>query len=411
MTAYYDEFETRDGQAREEALFAALPRHIAHAKASAPYFATLFADVDAPAIRDRKALARLPLTRKSDLIARQADDRPFGGLAAAAAGGMARIFQSPGPIYEPMGKAENFYRVARGLFAAGFRPGDLAINCFSYHLTPGGFMLDSGARALGCAVIPGGVGNTEQQLDVIADLRPQAYCGTPSFLKILLDKAAETGRDASSIVKAQVSGEYFPPALQQAWASRGLDAYQCYATAELGLIAYETEARQGMVVEEGLIVEIVRPGTGDPLPPGEVGEVVVTLPGGDYPLIRFATGDLSAVLEGPSPCGRTNMRLKGWMGRADQTTKVKGMFVHPEQVAKIAGRHPGIAKARLVVESVDGKDTMTLHCESESADAALEAAVGATLQTLTKLRGAVVLVAPGTLANDGLVIEDKRSYE
>jgi len=271
--------------------------------------------------------------------------------------------------------------------------------------------MDSGARALGCAVIPGGVGNSEQQLEVIADLRPEAYCGTPSFLKILLDKADDTGRDASSIVKAQVSGEYFPPALQEAWAARGLDAYQSYATAELGLIAYETEARQGMVVEEGLIVEIVRPGTGDPVPVGEVGEVVVTLPGGDYPLIRFATGDLSAVLGGPSPCGRTNMRLKGWMGRADQTTKVKGMFVHPEQVAKIAGRHPQIGKARLVVETADGKDVMMLYCESETSEAALAAAVAESLRALTKLRGAVVLVAPGTLANDGLVIEDKRSYD
>jgi phenylacetate-CoA ligase len=411
MSAYYDDLETRSGDQRESAQMTALAAQVAFAKDNAPYFSSLFADVDATAVNTPTALARLPVTRKSDLIEGQKKDRPFGGLAAMASGGLARIFQSPGPIYEPEGKTDDFFRIARALYAAGFRKGDLVHNTFAYHLTPGGFMMDSGARALGCAVIPAGIGNTEQQLDVIADLKPAAYTGTPSFLKILLEKAEQAGKDASSFKRAMVSGEYFPPALRDQWAARGLLAYQCYATADLGLIAYESDAAEGMIVDEGVIVEIVRPGTGDPLPAGEVGEVVVTLFSKEYPLVRFATGDLSAVMAGASPCGRTNMRLKGWMGRADQTTKIKGMFVHPEQVAQVVARHNEIKRARLVVETLDEKDAMSLMCEVEDQGEALEAAIAETLQNVCKLRGSVSFTATGSLPNDGLVIEDKRSYD
>ena len=411
MSTFYDDLETRSGDQRMSAQMTALADQVAFARENAPYFSALFADVDAAAVNTAQALAGLPVTRKSDLIEGQKKDHPFGGLAAMASGGLARIFQSPGPIYEPEGRTDDFFRLARALYAAGFRKGDLVHNTFAYHLTPGGFMMDSGARALGCAVIPAGIGNTEQQLDVIADLKPAAYTGTPSFLKILLEKAEEAGKDASSFKRAMVSGEYFPPPLRDQWAARGLLAYQCYATADLGLIAYESDAAEGMIVDEGVIVEIVRPGTGDPLPEGEVGEVVVTLFSKEYPLVRFATGDLSAVMSGPSPCGRTNMRLKGWMGRADQTTKIKGMFVHPEQVAQIVGRHKEIERARLVVETVNDKDAMTLTCETGEQGEALEAAINETLQSVCKLKGTVSFAAPGSLPNDGLVIEDKRSYD
>ncbi len=411
MSTFYDDLETRSGDQRMSAQMTALADQVAFARENAPYFSALFADVDAATVNTSQALAGLPVTRKSDLIEGQKKDHPFGGLAAMASGGLARIFQSPGPIYEPEGRTDDFFRLARALYAAGFRKGDLVHNTFAYHLTPGGFMMDSGARALGCAVIPAGIGNTEQQLDVIADLKPAAYTGTPSFLKILLEKAEEAGKDASSFKRAMVSGEYFPPPLRDQWAARGLLAYQCYATADLGLIAYESDAAEGMIVDEGVIVEIVRPGTGDPLPEGEVGEVVVTLFSKEYPLVRFATGDLSAVMSGPSPCGRTNMRLKGWMGRADQTTKIKGMFVHPEQVAQIVGRHKEIERARLVVETVNDKDAMTLTCETGEQGEALEAAINETLQSVCKLKGTVSFAAPGSLPNDGLVIEDKRSYD
>lgn len=410
MTDYFDQLETRDPELRESEALAALPAQIAHAKANAPYFADLLADVEADAVTSRQALAALPVTRKSELAGKQKDSPPFAGMTAAGGvSGLARIFQSPGPIYDPQGATADFFRTARAFHAAGFRSGDLVHNTFSYHLTPGGFIMDSGARAVGCTVIPGGVGNTEQQLDVIQDLRPNGYSGTPSFLKILLDKAAETGKDASSFEKAMVGGEYFPPPLREEWKGMGIAAYQSYVTADVGLIAYETPALEGMVVDEGIVVEIVRPGTGDPLAEGEVGEVVVTTFCGEYPLIRFATGDLSAVLAGTSPCGRTNMRLKGWMGRADQTTKVKGMFVLPGQVAEVLKRHPEITKGRLVITRDDaGKDVMTLHYEAADADSA---AIAATLQSVTKIKGRTEIAAPGTLPNDGLVIEDARSYE
>ncbi len=411
MSDYYDDLETRSDDAREASLMAALSEQVAHAKNGAPYFSDLLRDVDPSTVTSREALSKLPVTRKSALIERQQADYPFGGLAAMPTGGLARIFQSPGPIYEPEAKTEDFFRTARGLYAAGFRAGDVVHNTFSYHLTPGGFIMDAGARAVGCAVIPAGVGNTEQQLDVIGDLQPVAYAGTPSFLKILLEKAESAGVDAGCFKKATVGGEYFPPALCEEWAARGINAYQTYATADLGLIAYETSAREGMVVDEGVIVEIVTPGTGDPVPDGDVGEVIVTLFSKEYPLIRFATGDLSAVLVGNSPCGRTNMRLKGWMGRADQSTKVKGMFVRPEQIADVVKRHPEIARARLIIDTVDGRDAMTLHCECETGDTAFADTVRETLQAVCKMKGDIELTSPGSLANDGIVIEDKRSYD
>ena len=411
MTDFFDDLETRTGDEREAALMALLAEQVTFAKGNAPYFTELFADADTADVSTREALARLPLTRKSSLMERQKKEYPFGGMTAQASGAMKRIFQSPGPIYEPQGTAENFFRMARGLYAGGVRAGDLIHNTFSYHLTPGGFVMDSGARALDCAVIPAGVGNTEQQLDVISDLKPVCYAGTPSFLKILMEKAQAAGKDIPSFKKAMISGEYFPPPLRDEWAADGLMAYQCYASADLGLIAYESEALEGMIVDEGVIVEIVRPGTGDVLPVGEVGEVVVTLFSKEYPLVRFATGDLSAVMTGTSPCGRTNMRIKGWMGRADQTTKIKGMFVHPEQIAQVVARHKEIIRGRLVVETIDDRDSMTFSCEVNEEGEALFSAISETLQSVCKMKGVVAFVRPETLANDGLVIEDKRSYE
>ncbi|NMG43913.1 AMP-binding protein [Aromatoleum toluvorans] len=408
---YYDARETRDPAERERELMARLPAHIAHAQANAPAFAALLEGVDPATVTSREALARLPVTRKSELVERQKASRPFGGFAATKWGPTCRrVFASPGPLYEPESARPDYYRIARAFHAAGFRAGDLVHNTFSYHFTPAGSMMETAAHALGCTVFPAGVGQTEQQVAAIADLRPNAYVGTPSFLRILLDKAGELGV-ASSFTKAFVSGEAFPPALQEAFAARGVSAWQAYATADIGLIAYETSARQGMVVDEDVILEIVRPGTGDPVAPGEVGEVVVTTFNPDYPLIRFGTGDLSAVLPGTSPCGRTNVRIKGWMGRADQTTKVKGMFVHPGQIAAVAKRHPEILRARLVVDNPDLNDRMTLHCETAQSGEALADAIAASIRELTKLRGEVSFCAPGSLANDGKVIDDVRKYD
>ncbi len=406
----YDTLETRDPASRESELMARLPGHIAQARAHAPAYAALHADVDPEAIRTREALARLPVVRKSELLERQKAARPFGGFAATRWGECLRVFASPGPLYEPEGGRKDYWRLARALFAAGFRKGDLVHNCFSYHLAPAGSMLETAAHAIGCTVFPGGVGQTELQVQAMADLRPDGYVGTPSFLRIILEKADELGVRIDSLTKAVVSGEAFAPSLRDALFARGIQGYQAYATADVGLIAYETRAREGLVLEEEVILEIVRPGTGDPLPDGEVGEVVVTTFNPDYPLIRFGTGDLSAVLPGASPCGRTNTRIRGWLGRADQTTKVKGMFVHPSQVAQIVKRHPEIRKARLMVENPDGNDRMTLHCEVGAGSEALSQAIVADMRELTKLRGEVRLCAPGTLPNDGKVIEDARSY-
>jgi phenylacetate-CoA ligase len=415
MTPFYDALETRDPEQREAQLLAALPRQIAHAQRATASFAEILRGVDAAAITSRAALAQLPVTRKPDLHERQKAGRPgdlFGGFAAMRRGvAMPRIFSSPGPIYEPDSAARDYWRIGRALFAAGFRQGDLVHNAFSYHMTPGAFMMESGAHAIGCTVFPAGVGQTEQQLQAIAELRPDAYTGTPSFLRILLEKAGDAGADVSSLRKAMTGGEALPPTLRDWFATRGVTVSQSYATADLGLIAYETESREGMVVDEAVIVEIVHPGTGQPVADGEVGEVVVTTLNPDYPLIRFGTGDLSALLPGRCPTGRTNTRIKGWMGRADQTTKVRGMFVHAGQVAEIARRFPEVIKARLVVSGEMAKDLMTLKVEARGAGDGLDARIADAIRDVTKLRGDVELLLPGTLPNDGKVIEDARSYK
>lgn len=409
MNDYYDTQEIRAPALRERELMARLPAQIAHAKAKAPGFADLLRDIDPARIASRAALSELPVLRKNELIERQKSERPFGGLATASWGNLGRVYSSPGPIYEPEGRSKDYWRTARSLFAAGMRSGDLIHNSFSYHMTPGGWMLDAGAQALGCSVFPGGVGQTEQQVQAMVDLRPNAYVGTPSFLCILLEKADELGLAIPSLTRALVSGEAFLPPVRAALFARGIEGYQAYVTADLGLIAYETPAHEGLVVDEDVILEIVRPGTGDPVPEGEVGEVLVTLFNADYPLVRFATGDLSAFLPGASACGRTNQRIRGWLGRADQTTKIKGMFVHPEQIAAVLKRHPEIQRARLVVTNPESRDAMTLHCETASQDEQRQA-IADSLRELTKLRGEILFLVPGSLPNDGKVIDDQRNY-
>ena len=410
MTDVFDERELRSPGEREADLFARLPEILKQAAAAQAY-AERLRGFDLEQVRSREALAALPILRKSDLPTLQKAALPFGGFVPGEPGTFARLFTSPGPIFEPEAAQPDPWRAARGLYAAGFRRGDVVLNTFSYHLTPGGFIMDSGARALGCAVIPAGPGNVEQQFDLIEAYRPAAYCGTPDFLKILLDGAAAAGRNVSSLRRALVSGAAFPKSLQEELSSRGIEAYQVYATADLGFIAYETSARDGLVVNEDMIVEIVRPGTGDPVPPGEVGEIVVTTLDPHHPWIRLALGDLTAALAGASPCGRTNMRIKGWMGRADQATKVKGMFVRPEQIAEIGRRHPELGRLRLVVTREDEVDVMTLLAETAVMNGPLPEEVGATLQSVTKLKGQVSLVEIGTLPNDGKVIADERRYK
>ncbi|MFZ4408339.1 MAG: phenylacetate--CoA ligase family protein [Paracraurococcus sp.] len=400
---HYDALETRSPDARETALAAALPSQVAHARAKAPYYARVLAEMDPATV----TLAALPVTRKSALIAQQAEAPPFGGVVATAFGQLARVFVSPGPIAEPEAAVVDYWRYARALHATGLRAGELLHNCFAYHFTPAGSMLEGGARALGCPVFPAGTGNTEMQARAAAQLRPRCYSGTPDFLKTILEKGDELGLDLSSLTLGHVTGGAYLPSLRAWYADRGLTVLQSYGTADLGLIAYESEAREGMILDEGVIVEIVRPGTGDPLPDGEVGEVVVTTLNPHHPLLRFATGDLSAILPGISPCGRTNRRIKGWMGRADQAAKVRGMFVRPEQIAEVLRAVPAVGKARLVV-SLDGeRDVMLLRAEA-AADEALAARLGLALQAATKLRGEVELVVPGTLPNDGKVIDDTR---
>ncbi len=411
MTDFYDSLETRDPGEREQALIQAVSAQIAHAKKKAPVYKTLLAEVDPDQITDVGAIAKLPVTRKSALIKQQQENRPFGGYAAIAAPELAHIFASPGPIYEPGSNRQDYWRFARTLFAAGFRPGDLIQNCFSYHFTPAGSMLDSGAHALGCSVIPAGVGQTELQVQTIADLSPVAYVGTPSFFKIILEKADELGSDVRSINKAMVTGEALPPSLRAGLVERGIRVQQCYATADLGAIAYESSAQQGLIIDEGVYVEIVRPGSGDLLDEGEVGEVVVTSLNPDYPLIRFATGDLSAIMPGSSPCGRTNKRIQGWMGRADQTAKVRGMFIHPEQIDKLVKRHPEVIRARLIIEWIDETDQIKLQCETTGADESLQTALIDSIRQICKLRGEVELLEPGSLPNDGKVIDDIRVYD
>lgn len=393
---------------------AALPRQVAHAQQKSSAMAQILAGVNASEVNSRAALARLPVTRKQELFERQKAERPadlFGGFSTLVRGPQMRhIFSSPGPIYEPEGTERDYWRCARALFAAGFRAGDLAHNCFSYHMTPGAFMMESGAHAIGCTVFAAGVGQTEQQLQAIAELQPDGYIGTPSFLRILVEKAHEACSDIASIRKGLVTGEACPPSLRDWFGERGIAVYQCYATADLGLIAYETEPRQGLVIDEGVMVEIVRPGTSDPVPEGEVGEVVVTSLNPAYPLVRFGTGDLSAVLPGACPSGRTNMRIKGWMGRADQTTKIRGMFVHPSQVADVIRRFPEVIKARLVVSGEMANDLMTLRVETRAASDGLQARIAEAARDVTKLRCDVELVPAGDLPNDGKVIDDARSY-
>ncbi len=428
MSMFYDTLETRPPAEREAALMAALPRQIAHAQKTAPACADILAGVDPATVTSREALARLPVTRKHALHARQQAARTansaagsagegtspsdaFGGFAAIGFGAaMPRVFCSPGPIYEPEGKRPDYWRMARALYAAGFRAGDLAHNCFSYHFVPAGAMMESGAHALGCSVFAGGTGQTEQQVQAMAELRPAGYVGTPSFLKLILERAAELKQPLPSLTKALLSAEAYPPSLRDWFAARGIAGYQCYGTADLGLIAYETEAREGLVLDEGVIVEIVRPGTGDPVPDGEVGELVVTTLNPDYPLLRFGTGDLSAVLPGLCPTGRTNTRIQGWLGRADQTTKVRGLFVQPGQVAAVAARFPQVQRARLVVSGEMANDAMVLRVETTETSSGLANRLQDAIREVTQLRAEVELVAPGTLPNDGLVIEDTRSY-
>ena len=424
MSDYFDTMETRDPQSREAALLAALPKQITHAQTHSAALREILAGVDATKISSRAALARLPVTRKQELFERQKALRAagqsgasgghevFGGFSAIRYGAsMPRIFASPGPIYEPDGSAKDYWRLARAMFAAGFRQGELIHNCFSYHFVPAGAMMESGAHALGCTVFAGGTGQTEQQVQAMAELQPAGYIGTPSFLKIIIEKTAEMKIALPSVGKALLGGEAFPPSLRDWLIERGIQAYQCYATADLGLIAYETSARQGLVLDEGVLLEIVRPGTQDPVPEGEVGEVVVTSLNPDYPLIRFGTGDLSATMTGPCPTGRSNTRIKGWMGRADQTTKIRGMFVHPSQVADIVKRFPEVSKARLVVSGEMANDQMSLAVETASGADGLQARIAEAVREVTKLRGEVQLVAPGSLPNDGKVIEDARSYK
>jgi phenylacetate-CoA ligase len=413
VTSYYDALETRDPETREREEFAALRRQIAHAQRHAPYFARLLAGVDAEDIADRAALSKLPVTRKSELTGLQAVDPPFAGMLAQPLGALSRVYMSPGPVYDAEGRRSDYWRIARALFAAGFRAGDLVHNTFSYHFTPAGFMLDHGAQAIGCAVFPGGVGQTEMQVAAIAALKADGYVGTPSFLRIILEKADEFQANLTSLKKALVSAEALPASLRAMLEGRGIATLQCYASADLGLIAYESAAKEGMIVDEGIVVEIVRPGTGEPVAEGEVGEVLVTTLAPEYPLIRFATGDLSAVLRGASPCGRTNMRIKGWMGRADQTAKVKGMFVTPAQLAQIAQRHRELRKYRLLIDHDERRsDRMTLHCETEGAGSeALANAIAESMRAVCNLRGEVAFKPAGDLPNDGKVIDDVRKYD
>ena len=412
MPGHYDTLETRDASERRRDVFARLPAQLEHARRGAVHYRKLLEGTDLSAIDSPEALARLPLTRKSDLVELQSRVRPFGGLNATPPSGLARVFMSPGPIYDPEGRGADFWHTARALHAAGLRSGDLVLNCFSYHLTPAGSMFETGLHSLGCAVVPGGVGQTQLQAQVIADLRPSGYVGTPSFLKLIVEKCDELGIDTSCVKRAVVSGEAFLPPVREFLAARSIAAFQAYGTADLGVIAYESDARQGLIASEEVIVEIVRTGTGDPVPEGSVGEVVVTTFNRDYPLVRFATGDLSAVLPGPSPCGRTNVRIKGWMGRADQATKVRGQFVHPHQLAEVARRF-GLGRSRLVVTNEGGEDRMALLTERGPGpdDAGLGSRIEEAIRDVLKVRGEVRFAPPGSLPDDGKAIEDQRQYE
>ena len=413
MKQYFYERECQNPELREQSLLERLPSFITYAKQECQHYGQILQHIDADKITSRELLAQLPITRKSDLMKLQAKNSPLGGLNASKAN-IGRIFQSPGPIYDPENTSDDWWRVGQAFYAAGFRAGDTVQNCLSYHLTPGGFILDSGARACGCVVIPAGPGQTEQQLDIIEHLKPQGYSGTPSFLKILLDKAKAENRDISSLSKALVTGEALPKGLRAEFDAAGINTLQAYASADVGLIGFESKSDDGFIIAEDLLVEIVRPGTLEPVADGEIGEVVVTSFNVDYPLIRFATGDLSAVKSGESACGRTNMCIKGWLGRADQTTKIKGMFVHAEQIEQVRQSYSHIAKMRLSVSQVNYNDQMNLQCELDSSgysEADIAGAIeniSASLKKITKLNGSVELVSIGTLADDGKVIDDLR---
>ncbi|MEL6168868.1 MAG: phenylacetate--CoA ligase family protein [Pseudomonadota bacterium] len=400
-----DDLETRDPERRAADLAAILPEQIARAKAM-PGYGQALAEIDPARIVGVKDLATLPVFRKSDLAELQAANAPFGGLSDHISN-FSHVFQSPGPVYEPGQIEGDWWRMGRFLRAVGIGRGDILQNCFSYHMTPAGQMVEAAARAVGATVFPAGTGQTELQVQAAHHLGVTAYVGTPDYLKTLLD-AAEAAGLRLRITKAAVSGGALFPSLRAGYEAAGIACLQAYATADLGNVAYETVPDQGLIVDEGIVVEVVRPGTGDPVPVGEVGEVVVTTLTPEYPLIRFATGDLSAVLPGVSTCGRTNMRLKGWMGRADQTTKVRGMFVRPEQVAALVARFDGLVRARVVVSRKDEKDEMLVEAEAAGIAAS---AIESVLPDVLKVRGKVSVVDPGTLPNDGRVIVDERSYD
>ena len=411
MDDFYDALETRDPALREEQQFDELKKQLHNARDHAPAYAAILADVDIASVNDRITLAAIPLTRKSDIAKRQSELPPLGGYAAAPMDSFYNVFASPGGIFEPGAARDDYWNFARGLYAAGIRAGDLIHNTFSYHFTPAGLMVDSAARALGCPVFPGGIGQTELQVQVMARLKPRAYCGTPSFLKIILDKAAEMKISVDTLSLGLVGGEALPGSLRTELSDSGVDVVQFYGTADLGMVAYESSAKEGMILEEKVIVEIVRPGTGEPVAEGEVGEIVVTTLSPEYPLIRFATGDLSAFMSGNSPCGRTNRRIKGWMGRADQTAKVRGMFVHPSQVASVVSRHDELLRARLVIGRVDNQDVMTLKCEIENHQESIEQLIEQSVREICKLRADIELCPAGALPNDGVVIEDARPLD
>ena len=411
MPKFYDALETRDSALREEQQFDELKKQLHNARDHAPAYAAILADVDIASVNDRTTLAAIPLTRKSDIAKRQSELPPLGGYAAAPMDSFYNVFASPGGIFEPGAARDDYWNFARGLYAAGIRAGDLIHNTFSYHFTPAGLMVDSAARALGCPVFPGGIGQTELQVQVMARLKPRAYCGTPSFLKIILDKAAEMKISVDTLSLGLVGGEALPGSLRTELSDSGVDVVQFYGTADLGMVAYESSTKEGMILEEKVIVEIVRPGTGEPVAEGEVGEIVVTTLSPEYPLIRFATGDLSAFMSGNSPCGRTNRRIKGWMGRADQTAKVRGMFVHPSQVASVVSRHDEVLRARLVIGRVDNQDVMTLKCEIENHQESIEQLIEQSVREICKLRADIELCPAGALPNDGVVIEDARPLD
>lgn len=408
---YFDALETRETAAREADLFSNLSSHLSHAKSRSDAYANILADVDPASVTDRVTLAQLPLTRKSELLGLQRENPPFGGFVVKGENQIDKIFSSPGPIYEPQTNRPNYWRMARALYAHGIRSGDLVHNTYSYHLTPAGSILESAAFSMGCTVIPAGVGQTELQVQTIADLKPNVYVGTPSFFKIIIEKADEMGVDTSCITKASVSGEALPEKLRAEFEQRGISVLQTFATADLGLIAYETSAKEGLVIDESIILEIVRPGSGEPVAEGEVGEIVVTTFNPDYPLIRFATGDLSAIMHGPSPCGRTNQRIKGWMGRADQTTKVRGMFVRPEQVNAVAAKFDTVKKFRLTVSNPDMQDALKFQCHVDSPDADLQEAIQKAFREVCKVRAEVSWTELSELPNDGKVIDDVRTYD